>query len=88
MEGDLKLEDMTIGKFYLFFFFFTFSTYKVASILIKKIINSSIGSPGIIVEVDESKFGKRKVTKNCQGRKVDGVWVVGGVERTQKEDAF
>ena len=38
-----------------------------------------IGGIGIVVEIDESKFGKRK--HNC-GHKVDGVWVVGMVEIT------
>ncbi|KAG1267082.1 hypothetical protein G6F66_014076 [Rhizopus arrhizus] len=38
---------------------------------------NSDGQP-IIVEIDESKFGKRKYNK---GKRVDGVWVVGGVER-------
>lgn len=39
----------------------------------------------IIVEVDESKFGKRKSHK---GHRVEGVWVVGGVERTQQRKIF
>jgi transposase-like protein len=38
-----------------------------------------IGGDGVIVEIDESKFGKRKYNK---GRPVEGAWVVGGVERT------
>ena len=38
-----------------------------------------IGGEGIIVEVDESKFGKRKYHR---GHRVDGVWVLGLVERT------
>lgn len=37
-----------------------------------------IGGPGRIVEIDESKFGKRKFNR---GKKVDGVWVFGGIER-------
>lgn len=37
-----------------------------------------IGGEGIIVEIDESKFGKRKYN---QGHAVEGVWVVGGIER-------
>jgi transposase-like protein len=37
-----------------------------------------IGGQGEIVEIDESKFGKRKYHR---GRRVDGAWVFGGVER-------
>ena len=39
----------------------------------------------IIVEVDESKFGKRK---SHRGHRVEGVWVVGGVERTPERKVF
>lgn len=41
-----------------------------------------IGGDGIIIEVDESKFGKRKYNK---GHKVDGVWIIGCVERSEKK---
>ena len=44
-----------------------------------------IGGPGIIVEIDESKFGKRK---NHRGHQVDGSWVLGGVERTDERKVF
>lgn len=37
-----------------------------------------IGGPGIIVEIDESKLGKRKYHR---GHRVEGVWVLGGIER-------
>ena len=40
------------------------------------------GGPGEVVEVDESKFGKRKYNK---GRRVDGVWVFGGIDRRTRE---
>ena len=44
-----------------------------------------IGGPGIVVEIDESKFGKRK---GNVGHRVEGVWVVGGVERTPERRMF
>lgn len=44
-----------------------------------------IGGPGVIVEVDESKFGKRKYHR---GQRVEGVWVFGGVERTPERKLF
>ncbi|CAB9518305.1 Inherit from opiNOG: protein Hydra magnipapillata [Seminavis robusta] len=40
-----------------------------------------IGGHDIIVEIDESKFAKRKYHK---GRRVKGSWVLGMVERTQQ----
>ncbi|XP_049302073.1 uncharacterized protein LOC125775469 [Bactrocera dorsalis] len=36
-----------------------------------------IGGPGKVVQIDESKFGKRKYNK---GRRVEGHWVLGMVE--------
>jgi hypothetical protein len=44
-----------------------------------------IGGEGIVVEIDESKFGKRKYHR---GHRVQGVWVVGGVERTPERRMF
>jgi hypothetical protein len=44
-----------------------------------------IGGPGIVVEIDESKFGKRKYHR---GHPVEGVWVLGGIERTDAKKVF
>jgi len=44
-----------------------------------------IGGPGIEVEVDETKLGK---VKNHRGHRVDGVWVLVGVERTTERKVF
>ncbi|KAI8065080.1 hypothetical protein BDF21DRAFT_320514, partial [Thamnidium elegans] len=50
-------------------------------------LDVKIGSgEGIIVEIDESKFGKRKWYNH--GHPVEGVWVVGGVERTPERRCF
>ena len=37
-----------------------------------------IGGPGKVVEIDESKFGRRKYNR---GKRVDGKWVFGGIEQ-------
>ena len=43
-----------------------------------------IGGDGLIVKIDESKFGK---SKPYRGHHV-GVWVLGGVERTIERKVF
>lgn len=47
--------------------------------------DTAIGGEGVIVELDESKFGKRKYHR---GHRVEGVWVFGGIERTEKKKSF
>lgn len=44
-----------------------------------------IGGDGIIVEVDESKFGRRKYHR---GHRIEGAWVIGGIERTPNKKFF
>ena len=36
-----------------------------------------LGGPGEIVEIDDSKFGKRKYNKDCY---LEGQWVFGGIK--------
>jgi transposase-like protein len=47
--------------------------------------DTQIGGQGITVELDESKMAKRK---HNVGHPVEGVWVVGGVERTPERKMF
>ena len=62
---------------------FNFGRDVCVEILIKD--SKKIGGPGHIVEIDESKFGKRKFNK---GRQVDGCWVLGGIDRETRETFF
>ncbi len=41
---------------------------------------TTIGGERTTVQIDESKFGKRKKTNNGRGHRVEGAWVFGGVE--------
>lgn len=44
-----------------------------------------IGGEGIVVEIDETKLGKRKYHR---GHRVEGVWVLVGVEQTPQRKVF
>jgi len=44
--------------------------------------SEKLGGPGKVVEIDESKFGKRKYNV---GRIFQGQWVFGGIERGSKK---
>jgi transposase-like protein len=44
-----------------------------------------IGGDGIIIQLDETKLGKRKYNR---GHSVDGVWILGGVELTNERKFF
>lgn len=48
----------------------------------KQLVNkkTKIGGRNCIVEIDETKIGKRK---NNKGHKVEGAWVIGGIERSR-----
>jgi hypothetical protein len=63
--------------------FYTHFRALVASTLVDE--DQTVGGPGIIVEVDETKLGKRKYHR---GHRVEGVWVLVGVERTEERRMF
>jgi hypothetical protein len=44
-----------------------------------------IGGPDVIVEIDECKLGKRKYNR---GHRVEGVWILVGVEKTEERKIF
>ncbi len=47
--------------------------------------SEQIGGKGIEIEIDESKFGRRKYYR---GKRVDGQWVLGGREKLDKCKVF
>jgi transposase-like protein len=47
--------------------------------------DTRIGGEGVIVELDECKLGKRKFNR---GHHVEGVWILGGIERTVSKRTF
>lgn len=64
------------------------SFYNHFRILVGNAINEEkckIGGPGVVVEIDECKMGKRKYHR---GHAVEGVWIFGGVERENTEKVF
>lgn len=67
----------TISSFYGHF------RYLVSSSLEEE--DSVIGGESIEVEIDETKLGKRKYHR---GHRVDGVWILVGVERTLQRKMF
>lgn len=47
--------------------------------------SEKLGGPGVVVEIDEAKFGK---AKNNRGRIIEWQWVVGGIERNSHKTFF
>ncbi|KCZ78437.1 hypothetical protein H311_00531 [Anncaliia algerae PRA109] len=63
----------------------TFWTFHLRELLADSLNFSdvNIGGDQVVVENDEIKLGKRKYNR---GGVVDGVWVVGGIERTPEKN--
>ena len=74
---ELKLSKKTVIEWFMFF----------RECCIYSVMEQSeqIGGNGVEVEIDESKFGKRKYHCGC---KVEGQWVFGGHEKYNKHKIF
>ena len=53
----------------------------VTQVILENEEGVTVGGVGKTVQIDESKFGKRKKTQNGRGHPVEGAWVFGGVEK-------
>ncbi|KCZ80672.1 hypothetical protein H312_01928 [Anncaliia algerae PRA339] len=60
---------------------------KVAKIVVPKYYSSfiPIGGSDVIIETNESKFGRRKYNK---GHRVEGVWALDALNEPPKEEYF
>ena len=74
---ELKLSKKTVMEWFMFF--------RESCIYSVMEQSEQIGGNGVEVEIDESKFGKRKY--HC-GHKVEGQWVFGGCEKYNKHKIF
>lgn len=81
--NDFISRELRIGSDHTVVDWKNFSREVCLSIL--KLDNEKNGGTGRTVEIDESKFGKRKYHR---GKRVDGVWVFGGIERETKKCFF
>ena len=77
MVHELKLSRKTVIEWSIFF--------REACFTMLIDANEPIGGPGIEVEIDESKFGKRKYYR---GHQVEGQWIFGGREKYDKSKVF
>ena len=77
IEHELKLSNKTIVEWTIFF------RECITSIMLKH--SEPIGGKGVEVEIDESKFGKRKYYR---GHRVEGQWVFGGREKNNHSKVF
>lgn len=83
LPGDFISRELKIGSDHTIVDWKNFA--REVCLCILKQDSERIGGPGKHVEIDESKFGKRKYHR---GKRVDGVWVFGGIERESKKCFF
>ena len=76
-------EDLSIGSCTTLVDWYSFARGVCLQIAISD--NEQIGGDGVVVEIDESKFGKRKYNR---GRRIDDCWVFRGIERVAKRYSF
>ena len=74
---ELKLSKKTVMEWFMFF--------RESCIYSVMEQSEQTGGNGVEVEIDESKFGKRKY--HCS-HKVEGQWVFGGCEKSNKHKIF
>ena len=77
VKHELGISNQTIVDWYNF-------SQEVCSCILEK-DNEKVGGPGIIVEIDGSKFGKHKYPREHHA---EGQWVFGGIERDSKKCFF
>ena len=77
IEHELKISRRTIVEWY------TYIRESICGVIMSN--SEQIGGNGVEVEIDESKFGKRKYHK---GHRVEGQWVFGGREKYDKSKVF
>jgi transposase-like protein len=73
ISSSLEIDKNTISKYSKIF-----RKYLKGKQLLNK--KNKIGGRNSIVELDETKIGKRKYNR---GHRVEGVWVIGGIERSK-----
>lgn len=69
LEEDIEMSKETIADYYNYC-----REVIVADFMIREQERGKIGGPGKIVQIDESKIGKRKYNR---GRMVEGHWIIG-----------
>lgn len=81
--SDYVVRELKIGSAHTIADWYNFAREVCVEII--KCENEQIGGVGKEIEIDESKFGKRKYHR---GKRVEGVWVFGGIERESKKCFF